>query len=585
MIRKLLFFTGVFILLSPSIIGAADWTVSGNDPEYPPELYFVGTGVSVKSLEDAKARAAAQIRNQISVKIKSTLKDSYFSKVKDGKEISTGTDVISDVVLQSEGTLSGVDVIKTSSKGGKYYAFVVLDKQKFTSQCKTEINRLAGIIRSLWPKAEEAVGNGRVGIAVKYYSEILEAFNSIQIQNSLLNAAFGKTERKRLPVTLEEAKAAAGKVLSEVSLKAVSEEDQGVLNEFSDIEPLKAEVLYKGTPVSDMPVTLISDQREPLAQTYTTPEGLAVFHPSSFAEKAPGKFLFHAEISAFASGGMEHITKGRRADFTYVLKPERVTANVSISTNGRIKRRKRKLRQMVMPVLSEFGISHSDNSCADINFLVTADKLSPSSVKNPDKLPYAVDADISASLKVNGEPLFSFGVSRQQACRKYLDVFREITEDSEFRNHVKRLSAAAAGAGCAGSTVKVEPSSAGEAVAAGSGDGASPENASFLEIGAPWKPVTYIDAKKWFYMNVEANSTYLIHIDSENSGSGKYDGHAYLEVYAEDLLTKLKPTRGWHYITDPYRLNTVSPGKVYLKIKGWRGEKNGSIAVKVKKLR
>ena len=129
------------------------WVTTRFDARYPDKFFLTGVGESTSSFAEAEAQARADLAKRIEVQIEG--KDSFVAleTSKDGYQYAVKSDVTEGVKITLFGLTIGDRWV--DSTGRRYFAFVVLNREKAVAAVRTDLDELSEQARALLAKAAE----------------------------------------------------------------------------------------------------------------------------------------------------------------------------------------------------------------------------------------------------------------------------------------------------------------------------------------------------------------------------------------------------------------------------------------------
>lgn len=144
---------------------ASDWTVTGQDDAYPTKSYLIGLGVSEQSAAQASQNAMVEIRKQIRTQVNSKFTNSTSYSNFAGVE-STEQQIISEASLSTAGQAEGIQIVHKDQKGKNFYAFAVLNKERYAEIQRNKLEQIADEISGNYESAVSAYGNGEAQLCM-----------------------------------------------------------------------------------------------------------------------------------------------------------------------------------------------------------------------------------------------------------------------------------------------------------------------------------------------------------------------------------------------------------------------------------
>ena len=129
--KKVLSLILIAVLCSSLSSKSKEWFETGELTQYPSSLYFsgLGEGSTIEyAISSAQLIVASQIRVSIEGKVLSITQEFQTNdKVSYSEYFQQSTKMVVDETIQ------GIEIVKQESVKGKYFAYAVLDKEKYIS--------------------------------------------------------------------------------------------------------------------------------------------------------------------------------------------------------------------------------------------------------------------------------------------------------------------------------------------------------------------------------------------------------------------------------------------------------------------
>ena len=204
--------------------GAPEWYVSGKLNRYQPEFYLIGLGEG-ESRDAAIEQASAQILRQIEVEINSEI-TSIISSYKSGDAEVITEDFKSVGNSVAKGSLKGVQIAEEMKSDGKFYVFMVIDKDNYATGLETELNQHRNNIQNQYSDNESLLNDGKVfealDVLLKTETEAKELYGKAALYSYLS----GRTYPTAGILSGEAIISSIRKILGEIKLKKISGDDQ-----------------------------------------------------------------------------------------------------------------------------------------------------------------------------------------------------------------------------------------------------------------------------------------------------------------------------------------------------------------------
>lgn len=157
----------IAFLCLATVLQAQDWIDRGGDSNYAPDAFLVGLGSSTESFEDASQNAQIEVRRQIQVNLRSTLKQELSSTQSQGEQ-NAYAQIESKSTAWTMGKLEGVEVVHRAKRGTHYYALAVLDKKKYREKLRIQFQRRIDSLTVFESRAQKSIEMGEYGKALQW---------------------------------------------------------------------------------------------------------------------------------------------------------------------------------------------------------------------------------------------------------------------------------------------------------------------------------------------------------------------------------------------------------------------------------
>jgi len=298
------------------------WVTTGQSQEYPAEMYFVGVGMSNKSVDQAKEQAVADVAKQISVNIKATTLDVQSEETFGSKSISSYEKAESQTRLSTSGRIEGISVVETAPQGKAFYALAVLDKQKFAALQRTRIAEIRKNIEQSFEAAKTAASSGKILKALQSVKEIRVLSNELIEQRRLLSAAAVPTQKESVPVSKQDLEGIIEKVVASLRLEKISGDAQsfvvGQTLGMPLVVKLSADEAGTLNPVPGIPLVVSDNNNKKFAEAITRSDGMAEIFPAEEAAGAGvGRHQVSVSIQLPVSAALKKQLKAMTQSFSY----------------------------------------------------------------------------------------------------------------------------------------------------------------------------------------------------------------------------------------------------------------------------
>lgn len=166
--------------------GEPRWFKKGKLPQYSVNYNYVGVGEG-ETFSDAQSAAQAAIAAQLEVTVASTIEmqttavetenSSYF---KDVFEQSTQSTI--------NQTVKGVEIVKKEKSKGRYYVFAILNKKRYVSSLRVELDQLWSKIFQYVSDARQFSNDGMIFPALENYMDVQEFIPNFYTKKAFYDA-------------------------------------------------------------------------------------------------------------------------------------------------------------------------------------------------------------------------------------------------------------------------------------------------------------------------------------------------------------------------------------------------------------
>lgn len=272
--------SSLFALMTFASAQVPQWYTTHSHRNYPAGEYIigVGSGNGTTGAESAKKSALADIVSQLRVQVQSEMKS-----VTESFAVNDDEQIYSDFKRQSRTMVSdeitGAEIAETVTDGqsGTTYALVVLDREKYSSGLRTELESGWKQASDLRTAAEGYFAKGKVNEAVQSINQIKQVIAPLFAKQVLHNAA------ARAPFAFPSVFNPAAlqndirSFLARIQLEKKGGDGQkGKIGEKLN-QPLSVRVSANGVPCAGVTVSYFLEGKSPLGDEITDEKGIASF--------------------------------------------------------------------------------------------------------------------------------------------------------------------------------------------------------------------------------------------------------------------------------------------------------------------
>ncbi len=383
------------------------WTENGYIVRYPQSQYFYAVGQSNKSQEAANSDALIEVKKQISLTVKSTEKLKEYDEVS-GSVHKQSSIYQSRIRLTTEGDIHGIEVVETSKKKGKYYAFAILNKKNFASNCKANIREDQKALKKLYKESQVAIDEANIATALMKLGDAKKRIKNIILNRTLLSAAEPVTAKEELPVTESDIHALYAQCINELTVEKVSGDKQEIIVGDVPEEPFMLQVTANGIGVPNIPFVLKKSGKKLMVKS-SGRGGMVTFFLADLADSEKGKHTYHVEPTLKVSSKYRKQLKQFRLKFSYKVEGFPAYAKVVVNLPSNLEKSRNSIEKSVIKLLAKYDIV--DDPCNCITLTVSVDSKKKSDIKGVSKSRSFVQSAVSATFVVSdkkGHSLISF---------------------------------------------------------------------------------------------------------------------------------------------------------------------------------
>jgi hypothetical protein len=276
----------LLLLTSMSKAAPPDWYTSGQHPQYQSEFYFVGVGAG-DSYDTAMEQASAQLARQIEVQIEAEAKGVVSSYAEEDREvISSEYEAVTRLV--SKASLTGAQVSEKAQAGNTYYVLMTIDKDKYTSGLRAELDQMRVEIQQRYDDANALLNEGKVLQGFQVLIETTDVAAEFHARAALYTSLSGNPYLTGDVISGPALLSKVRKLIGKVKLEKISGDDQAAQRGKMLPEPLVLRAVIKQgggeTPVKGLRLALKDAENKALEKTFTGEDGVARFWACAFGE-------------------------------------------------------------------------------------------------------------------------------------------------------------------------------------------------------------------------------------------------------------------------------------------------------------
>ncbi len=321
---KKIIFIALCLFAVMGLYAEPQWYANKNASSYSLDEYFVGAG-SGSDEATAVNNAKLEIASQISVTIESKL-DNYMQSIETESKASYKESLTKSTTATVNQTIQGIQIVEKRQEGKTFYVMGVVNKAKYLSGLKVELDKLWSSISNLTTSARKLAKDGKIIAALDNYTDAQEFINSFYTKKALYDALSNNTYKIEETITIQTLISEIREVLSDITLTVVNGDKQKGKAGMTLPAPITVSASYKagGTKVNlaKMPLTYYNEDNTIIAKTQTADNGEAeVFVTALASSSGTGKVIIKLSFNRLP------------ALYAKYVQDTQVTAGYELSTN------------------------------------------------------------------------------------------------------------------------------------------------------------------------------------------------------------------------------------------------------------
>ncbi len=346
------------LFLSILSFGAESWTTSGELDKYPRSSYITALGRSVKSLDEARQNAIIAVKQQISVSVRSTLKQNKLEVSIDNDDASM-SDFKKSAQLSVSGEITGVEIVKTTQADGMYIALAALNKRKFSSHLMTTIAELNEGIAQKVTQAKADFKTQKISDAIARLLSAESDIDQLKEVRRLLSATTIITEVDQPAFSKLDISLLLEKIIKSFELNVESGQGQTITLGVTPSAPFTLTVSSSGKPVSGIGVTIKGKRNKKVLSNISDSKGLVHFDLETLNQE-PGSHSYRVSVDIDIASSLQKALNELDVILNYSIKAKVCRANVIIRNKSSASNAK--VTKAVRQLLSKQMIKHSSSS-------------------------------------------------------------------------------------------------------------------------------------------------------------------------------------------------------------------------------
>jgi len=277
--KKIILILVLMILAVSAFAKAPKWYSTGELPNYPAELYFIGVGEGA-SYEEAQSKASAQIASQINVTIESQV-ESFTQELEVDDRVSYTDLFQSSINLTVNEIVQGIGIVNHEKVGNKFYVFAVLDKSNYTAGIEAELDQMWGGISKLVNDGRSLIKEGKIFTGLENYIDAQELVTPFYTKKAFHDAISPIPYIITEDVTLAGLTSEIRKILTSIQINVISGNNQTAKEGTLLLYPIvftatyKTPSTYEIIPISKMPLSIKYEDKTLIGKTTTDENGQA----------------------------------------------------------------------------------------------------------------------------------------------------------------------------------------------------------------------------------------------------------------------------------------------------------------------
>ncbi len=421
------------LFLSILSFGAESWTTSGELDKYPRSSYITALGRSVKSLDEARQNAIIAVKQQISVSVRSTLKQKKLEVTIDNNDASM-SDFKKSTQLSVSGEITGVEIVKTSQVDGMYVALAALNKQKFSSHLMTTITEINQGISQKVTQARTDFKTQKISDAITRLLSAEADIDQFKEVRRLLSATTIITEMDQPAFSKLDISLQVEKIIKSLEFDVLSGQGQTISLGVTQPDPFVMIVSSAGKAVSGIGVTIKGKRNNTVLSDASDSKGLVRFDIARLNQE-PGNHSYRVSVDFDVASSLQRALKELDVLLNYSIKTKVCRANVVITnkssaSNGEV-------TKTVQQLLSKQMIEHSSSSDNTLTIVIESKKAAL--VKGLSKKSSFVKTivTLSGTLKMGAKTVHSFKEKKNGLASDFTRATAAGIQKMKFKNAVK----------------------------------------------------------------------------------------------------------------------------------------------------
>jgi len=428
---KYIFWYVLFLAVGFSA-GEPRWFKKGKLSQYSVIYNYVGVGEGV-TFSDAQSAAQAAIAAQLEVTVASTI------EMQTTAVESENTSYFKDVFEQStqstiNQTVKGVEIVKKEKSKGRYFVFAILNKKRYVSSLRVELDQLWSKIFQYVSDARQFSNDGMVFPALENYMDVQEFIPNFYTKKAFYDAISPMPFTITKDITMGNVMTEMRAILSGVNISVESGNRQSALVG----GPLPNPVVFfaylkkKGNkiPIPNLPLVVEYEDGSIVERATTNQDGTI----ESYATANPitskgGKISAKANLINLPSFYRPYL-KNAKAYSSYKIidsPPITFTLRVIDENNSRLD----KVESTLTKNIEKLGYSVGEDAELTLDGKITIIDEKEIDGKSGNQFLVTAELDMFMVVKLNGEKVASFdaigkGLSKKSQKDAYKKAYKKL---------------------------------------------------------------------------------------------------------------------------------------------------------------
>ena len=346
-----------------------EWFETGELIQYPSSLYFSGLGEG-SNIEDAISSAQLIVASQIRVSIEGKV-TSITQEFQTNDKVSYSEYFQQSTKMVVDETIQGIEIVKQKNVKGKYFALAVLDKDKYISSLKVELDCLTETITILINTGSKFVEEGNIIFGLENYFEaqnfIPQFYSKFAFYNALSVFPYSINNKINIDIQLSEIKA----ILSAIKFEIVSGNNQKTKVGNLLPSPIIVSVLYKKKPLINFPIIVKNEDNSLIQKSMSDESGLlSIWIKALPSENSKNKIIIKSNLQNLASSFRKYLTTETSASYETSLT---IPIEFSISITNQKGKHLDKVESKISKSIIRMGYSINKNAILGLEGVVSVE--------------------------------------------------------------------------------------------------------------------------------------------------------------------------------------------------------------------